>query len=123
MDHYILASFIGVPLPNTQMDDHSLGDTIVTGVGVAFVAFLIWLAVRIINRREKWAKRLAWGVAAAVMVYPLGYGPATWVFWQTWCPKWLENGIFWFYRPCIWLAESGPEPIQDCLAWYLDLWV
>jgi hypothetical protein len=28
-------------------------------LGVAFVAFSIWLAVRIINRRERWAKRTA----------------------------------------------------------------
>jgi len=30
---------------------------VVPMLGVAFAAFYIWLTVRVINRREKWAKR------------------------------------------------------------------
>lgn len=50
-------------------------------LGVAFAAFCGWLAVRIINRRERWAVRLARVVAsialvivaaAALVVYWLG---------------------------------------------------
>jgi len=29
-------------------------------IGIAFAAFCVWLAVRIVNRRERWAKRIAW---------------------------------------------------------------
>jgi len=28
-------------------------------IGIAFAAFCVWLAVRIVNRRERWAKRIA----------------------------------------------------------------
>jgi hypothetical protein len=29
---------------------------VLSAIGVAFAAFWVWLAVRIINRRERWAK-------------------------------------------------------------------
>ena len=43
----------------------------------AFAAFLIWLAVRIINRRV-WAK---WMLAALIVLaaYPVSFGPACWI--------------------------------------------
>ena len=47
-------------------------------VGVAFAALYIWLAVRIINRRERWAK---WALATVIGVpalYPLSFGPVCW---------------------------------------------
>ena len=47
--------------------------------GVAFAAFCVWLTVRIINRREQWAK---WTLAAVVgvpMLYVASFGPACWV--------------------------------------------
>lgn len=49
---------------------------------VAFAAFCVWLTVRFINRRERWAK---WTVAALVgvpMLCILSVGPACW-----WFPK------------------------------------
>ena len=49
-------------------------------IGVAVVAFCVWLTVRIINRREKWAK---WTLAMAVVGFPvtyvLSFGPACWI--------------------------------------------
>lgn len=49
--------------------------TIVLAVlGVSFVAFAIWLTVRIFNRRERWAKRTAVGVPLLMSVmYPIIY--------------------------------------------------
>src|SRR5262245_27763881 len=47
-------------------------------VGVACAAFSVWLAVQIINRRERWARRTALGLALTVM-YPLSLGPACWI--------------------------------------------
>jgi hypothetical protein len=45
---------------------------------VSLFAFSVWLAVRIINRRERWAIRTAWGLFAALM-YVLSFGPACWM--------------------------------------------
>ena len=49
------------------------------GLGVAFAAFYIWLAVRIVNRREKWAKWTAVGMAAVLVGYPVSFGPVCWL--------------------------------------------
>src|SRR5580765_999977 len=47
---------------------------------VAFAAFCVWLAVRIINRRERWAK---WTLAATIIgtpvLYVASFGPACWI--------------------------------------------
>lgn len=36
-------------------------------LAVAFAAFCVWLAVRIVNRRETWAK---WTLAIAILIAP-----------------------------------------------------
>jgi hypothetical protein len=44
-------------------------------LAVAFAALCVWLTVRIVNRRERWAK---WTLAAIVglpVLYPPGMGP------------------------------------------------
>jgi multisubunit Na+/H+ antiporter MnhE subunit len=44
--------------------------------GVAFAAFGVWLGVRIVNRRERWAKWMATVMLVALLLYPLSAGPA-----------------------------------------------
>jgi hypothetical protein len=55
-------------------------DILFSTIAVVFAAFLVWLAVRIVNRRERWAKRLAWGIAIFVTLYPLRVGPSVWLY-------------------------------------------
>ena len=43
--------------------------------GVACAAFCVWLTVRIVNRRQRWAKWLALGLVV-LLAYPLSFGPA-----------------------------------------------
>jgi hypothetical protein len=46
---------------------------------VAIAAFCVWLAVRIFNRRERWAK---WSLAVAIwlpLLYVLSFGPWCWI--------------------------------------------
>jgi hypothetical protein len=42
-------------------------------MAAAFAAFCIWLGVRIVNRRERWAKSMLAGLCAAVL-YPISAG-------------------------------------------------
>ena len=42
-------------------------------LAVAFAAFCVWLGVRVVNRRERWAKSTA---AAVVVLLPVTYGAA-----------------------------------------------
>ena len=39
-------------------------------LAVAFAAFCVWLTVRIVNRRERWAK---WTAAATLLMAAIGY--------------------------------------------------
>ncbi|MBI3861957.1 MAG: hypothetical protein HY290_08670 [Planctomycetia bacterium] len=49
-------------------------------LAVAFAAFCIWLTVRIINRRERWAKWTLVAVIGVPVLYVASFGPACWWF-------------------------------------------
>ena len=49
--------------------------TIINAIGTAFAGFCMWLAVRIFNRREKWAKRTAMALVTVPVLYVLSFGP------------------------------------------------
>jgi hypothetical protein len=50
---------------------------ILPALAITFAAFCVWLTVRIVNRRERWAKRTALAVVV-LLGYPLSFGPACW---------------------------------------------
>ncbi len=109
---------------------------------VAFAAFCVWLTVRIINRRERWAKRLAIALVAGIpLIYVLSFGPACW-----WFSKREFHGSLFpspliadfklgdggpnplklllprhaprLYWPIGWLAKHGPNPVSRAICWY-----
>jgi hypothetical protein len=48
--------------------------------GAALAALCIWLAVRVINRRERWAKWMLAGIVIGLPgLYVGSFGPACWV--------------------------------------------
>jgi hypothetical protein len=46
--------------------------------GVAFACFCVWLTVRIVNRRERWAKWTLAMVVGLPVLYVASFGPACW---------------------------------------------
>jgi hypothetical protein len=97
---------------------------ILPALGIAFAASFVWLTVRIINRRERWAKRTA--VALVVLlVYPLSFGPACWwlaspehmgiSIMRSGPPHKRASRIYW---PMGWVAAMAPGPIRDAIFWY-----
>ena len=42
--------------------------------GVALAAFAVWLGVRIINRRERWAEWIALVLVLVIGIYPMSWG-------------------------------------------------
>jgi hypothetical protein len=46
-------------------------------LGAAYAATWVWLGVRLVNRRERWAKWTAAALAAAPVLYVLSSGPMT----------------------------------------------
>jgi len=89
-------------------------------VGIALAAFGIWLTVRLYNRRQRWSKRMALGIAVAVLLaYPLSIGPVMS------SALWLGSGpdamtaITRFYRPVFSITRKS-EATKTAMNWYLD---
>jgi len=73
-------------------------------LGVSFMAFAIWLTLRIINRRERWAK---WTLSALIglpVLYVASFGPACWITGRT-DFGWQAVPIV--YRPLTWTFSIG----------------
>ena len=107
---------------------------VLPALGVMFMAFCIWLGVRIFNRRERWAKRTAWGVVALLLLFPLSVGPASRFAAYTFDPgKELPAPREWMYIywPIGWAAidrtplnnRSKQSQVSQMIAWYLKLWI
>jgi hypothetical protein len=94
-------------------------DFMLAAIGVAFAAFCIWFTVRIVNRREK-SRRMTWTaalVAAALLGYPLSFGPACRLVVERLMPySHLESA----YQPCIHLAIHGPQALHGPLWWWAE---
>ena len=75
-------------------------------LSVAFAVFCVWLMVRIVNRRERWAKWTLAGLAV-LAAYPLSLGPVVWLAIHGWMPKWLFGVPF--YQPIHWIRANGPD--------------
>ncbi len=69
--------------------------------GVAFVAFCVWLTVRIVNRRERLAKWTA-GLVGLPVLYVLSFGPACWLTSRTGYGASVIAGI---YKPIVYLRR------------------
>jgi hypothetical protein len=101
----------------TIRDEH-----FVAGLGLMFAAFCIWLTVRIINRRERWAK---WTLAAVVglpVLYVASFGPACW--WFSAISELPHAKLPAFrrvpqvYRPIGWVARRRPTLLRGLIGWY-----
>ncbi len=90
---------------------------------VAFAAFCVWLAVRIVDRRERWAKRTAIALILWMLVaYPLSMGPIWRLRSKGALPKWADIASEVAHEPFIWLMDNSPLA-NDVGASYFELWV
>jgi hypothetical protein len=80
---------------------------LLSAMSVTFAGFCVWLGVRIVNRRERWAKRTAAGLFVFVLTgYPLSFGPACWITARYGS---LYPEFFAAYKPLISAADKWPE--------------
>lgn len=93
---------------------------ILPSLAVAFAAFCVWLTVRIVNRRERWAKRTL-AVMLILSTYPLSVGPVAWLEAHNCVPQWLYDVPL--YQPIQWLRDNGPDPIVEAINWYIWMWL
>jgi hypothetical protein len=93
--------------------------SILVASAVTVAAFYVWLAVRIVNRRERWTKWTA-AVLAVPTIYLLSMGPVLWMDLRGLTPTWAPDvPLYW---PVQWIRENGPEPIRKAINDYLSIW-
>lgn len=93
---------------------------LVQTLAAAFAAFCVWLTVRIVNRRERWAKRTAIAMILVLAAYPISIGPVIWFSHNGWFPNWAARPLAYLYFPLDYL-ETVP-PLGQILEWYMEAW-
>jgi hypothetical protein len=88
--------------------------------GIAFAAICIWLTVRIVNRRERWAKWTLAAVIAMPVLYVASFGPACWISSRT------ETGagmVAIVYQPVIKIIfePAAPDFVRISIVKYAEL--
>jgi len=72
--------------------------------GLLVATFVVWLSVRILNRKEKWA---LWTAAALpIPLYVLGVLPIVWLGQKKLVPSSADSFVELFYSPLIWLIND-----------------
>jgi hypothetical protein len=96
---------------------------ILTALAVAFAAFCVWLTLRIVNRRERWAKRTAVAMAVCLPVlYVLSVGPEVWLLTNGIISESVAEEFVPFYAPLNWIDSHAPDTFRAGLHWYTNLW-
>ena len=88
--------------------------------GSVYFALGIWLAVRFVNRRERWAKRILTSVVAVPVIYVASIGPACWISSRLRTGKRFVSAA---YRPLLRLLENSPQQSHAfrCLHEYSEI--
>jgi hypothetical protein len=87
-----------------------------------YAAFMLWLGVRVVNRRERWAKWTAAGLAWFSILYPLAYGPAYFAVESGRLPDWAAVLIMRPFAPLLLVAQQNVSAMEF-LHWYARFWV
>lgn len=91
---------------------------ILPALGITFAAFCVWLTVRIVNRRERWAK---WTLAAVLnlpVLYVASFGPACWVSSRSGTGGSVVSSA---YQPILRLAFHSPGVIGTGILRYAQI--
>src|SRR5260370_22013257 len=89
-------------------------------LAVAFAALCVWLAVRIVNRRERWAKQAAIIMALMLVQYPLSIGPAHCLAWGLHSESFSRTADV-VYGPVVGACKKSDTAMQ-VLFWYTTHW-
>jgi len=90
----------------------------------AFSALCVWLAVRIVNRRERWAKWTLAGVVGLPVLYVASFGPAIYIHYM-YSPE--QEFFYQAYAPILGLVDNPEAPLYGTwtanLIWcYVEFW-
>ena len=72
------------------------------------------------------SRRFRWAAVAAVVVVPIlyvvGVGPACWIIERTGHEGPVYEALAWFYGPLETAYDYAPEPVQQVMDSWCDLW-
>jgi hypothetical protein len=101
LNYLIAQGFGGGGPPQTPV-----AEVVLAFAAIIFTAFCVWLAVRIVNRRERWAKWTALIAVALPMVYVASFGPACWLVGDYLdASEWIIDAVPIAYYPILWSAR------------------
>src|SRR5262249_13363963 len=90
--------------------------------GVSFAAICIWLTVRIINRRERWAQWTLAMVIGVPVIYVASFGPAFWLTSQVYIGRDTPHRILIAFLPIIRTFEKDPGGhFKHWLLWWMTV--
>src|SRR5260221_436734 len=93
---------------------------VMPALAVAFAAFCVWLTVRTVNRRERWATWTALGLLIVLVGYPLSIGPAHCFVWNA-NTSWIYKTADVVYSPIACACDKS-EAATRWIFWYDRLW-
>jgi hypothetical protein len=88
---------------------------VLPALAVPFAAFCVWLGVRIVNRRERWAKWTLAGVLGVPVLYALSFGPACWLVRHNCLAKLSVAHV---YFPIVRYSRHAPRRVFDVVLEY-----
>jgi hypothetical protein len=95
---------------------------LVLSLGITYAAVCVWLAVRIVKRRERWAKLSLAAVVSLPVLYVLSIGPVAWLNTRHRMPESVSRAIKHAHDPIDWLMAHSPKPFDNAIRWYAQLW-
>jgi hypothetical protein len=97
---------------------------LLTLFGLAVAAFCVWLTVRIVNRRERWAKWTLVGLVVVLVGYPLSIGPLVYLVAENSdsIPEWGNSILEWYLLPQELVKRHGPAWLQRLIENYEMFW-
>lgn len=98
-------------------------DLVIGTIGIASAAFFVWLVVRAVNRRDRWAGRTTGLIIGLSILYVASFGPACWISSRTGVGVTVVSAA---YAPLTWNFGNAigrrPTPIIGlALSRYADL--
>jgi hypothetical protein len=88
---------------------------VLPALAFAFAAFCVWLTVRIVNRRERWAKWMLAAVVGIPVLYIVNFCPACWL----WDHELISDELMMLlYRPLTVCVQHFPDWFGNSILWW-----
>lgn len=94
---------------------------LLSSLAVAFAALCVWLTVRIVNRRERWAKWMLAAVTGLPVLYVASFGPACWIASHSSTEQLQGVMLSDFYLPIGWTMDHSPQFVVAIFRSYATL--